>query len=51
MDTLIKEHRELMETLLSEIPLGLMGRPEEIASLGLCLASDASSYYPTAPSP
>jgi glucose 1-dehydrogenase len=33
-----------MEKLLSEIPLGRMGKPEEIASLAVYLASDASTY-------
>ena len=30
-----------MEKLLFEIPLGRMGKPEEIAALGAYLASDA----------
>ncbi|MDX6382222.1 MAG: hypothetical protein QOI57_3246 [Rubrobacteraceae bacterium] len=30
--------------LLSEIPLGRMGKPEEIASLAVYLVSDASAY-------
>jgi glucose 1-dehydrogenase len=30
--------------LLSEIPLGRMGKPEEVAGLALYLASDASAY-------
>ena len=33
-----------MEELLSEIPLGRMGKPEEIAALAVYLASDASAY-------
>ena len=33
-----------MKTLLSEIPLGRMGKPEEIASLILYVASDAAAY-------
>jgi len=33
-----------MQELLSEIPLGRMGKPEEVASLALYLASDASAY-------
>jgi len=33
-----------MEELLSEIPLGRMAKPEEVAALALYLASDASAY-------
>ncbi len=44
MDAPLKEHPDQMEELLSEIPLGRMGKPEEVASLALYLASDESSY-------
>jgi glucose 1-dehydrogenase len=33
-----------IEELLSEIPLGRMGEPEEVATLAIYLASDAASY-------
>jgi NAD(P)-dependent dehydrogenase (short-subunit alcohol dehydrogenase family) len=33
-----------MEALLSEIPLGCMGKPAEVASLALYLASNEASY-------
>jgi len=44
MDAPLKEHPDQMKELLSEIPLGRMGKPEEIASLAVYLASDASAY-------
>jgi glucose 1-dehydrogenase len=44
MDAPLEEHPDQMEKLLSEIPLGRMGKPEEIASLAVYLASDASTY-------
>ena len=44
MDAPLKEHPEQMEKLLSEIPLGRMGKPEEVAALAVYLASDASAY-------
>jgi len=40
----LEEHPDQMEELLSEIPLGRMAKPEEIAALALYLASDASAY-------
>jgi glucose 1-dehydrogenase len=40
----LKENPEQMEELLSEIPLGRMGKPEEVAELAPYLASDAASY-------
>ncbi|MFP4510410.1 MAG: SDR family oxidoreductase, partial [Spirochaetaceae bacterium] len=32
------------ETLVGQIPMGRVGRPEEVASVCVFLASDASSY-------
>jgi NAD(P)-dependent dehydrogenase (short-subunit alcohol dehydrogenase family) len=40
----LKENPEQLEELLSEIPLGRVGKPEEVAELALYLASDAASY-------
>jgi glucose 1-dehydrogenase len=39
----LKEDPDQMEKLLSEIPLGRVGQPEEVAELALYLASDASA--------
>lgn len=44
MDAPLKEHSGQMKELLSEIPVGRMGKPEEVAALAVYLASDASAY-------
>lgn len=44
MDSALKANQEDMRTLLGEIPLGRMGRPEEVADLAVFLASDAAAY-------
>ncbi len=40
----VKEDKEGMKALVSRMPMKRMGRPEEISSVVLFLASDASSY-------
>jgi glucose 1-dehydrogenase len=44
MDAPLKEHPDQMKELLSEIPLGRMAKPEEVAGLAVYLASDAAAY-------
>lgn len=44
MDAKLEQDPDQMSALLSEIPLGRMGKPEEVAGLALYLASDASAY-------
>jgi glucose 1-dehydrogenase len=44
MDAPLKQDPDLMKELLSEVPLGRMGKPEDVANMALFLASEASSY-------
>lgn len=44
MDAPLKAQPELMKILLGEIPLGRMGKPEDVAGLALYLASDEAAY-------
>jgi glucose 1-dehydrogenase len=44
MDAKIKERPKKYETLLDEIPLHRMGKPEEVAAMCVYLASDDASY-------
>ena len=44
MDAPLKGHPDVMKELLAEIPLGRMGKPEEVANMALFLASGDSSY-------
>ncbi|HEX5851061.1 MAG TPA: SDR family oxidoreductase [Rubrobacter sp.] len=44
MDAPLKQNPDLMTELLSEIPLGRMGKPEDVANMAIFLASEDSSY-------
>ena len=44
MDAALKRDPVKMQQLLSEIPIGRMGTPEEVAGLCVFLASDAAAY-------
>ena len=44
MDAPLKEDANQMQQLLSEIPLGRMARPEEVAALAVYLASEDAAY-------
>ena len=44
MDAPLKENPDEMKELLSEIPMGRMGKPEEVANLAAFLLSDESAF-------
>jgi glucose 1-dehydrogenase len=44
MDAPLEEDADRMHQLLSEIPLGRMAKPEEVAALAVYLASDDAAY-------
>lgn len=44
MDAPLKRDPKEMDELLGEIPIGRMGKPEEVAELCVYLASDAAAY-------
>ena len=44
MDAPLKQDPDLMTQLLAEIPLGSMGKPEDVANMAIFLASEDSSY-------
>jgi glucose 1-dehydrogenase len=44
MDAKLKDDPQRMQKLLAEIPLGRMGKPQEVAEMCAFLASDAASY-------
>ncbi len=48
MDAALKQDKKKYETLLSEIPLHRMAKPEEIAELCVFLAGDAAGYITAA---
>ena len=44
IDMDVERDARLDERILAEIPMGRWGRPEEIAQLAVCLASDDAGY-------
>jgi len=44
MTDMVKNNPEMEKALLARVPMGRVGKPEEVSNLVLFLASDASSY-------
>jgi len=40
----LRKNRSLYESIVGQTPMGRLGKPEEVASVAVFLASDAASY-------